>query len=59
MSDNVAGDVLFDLVPPAEVTDTLARLELTGITVQHRMQPLAETSRSASPAMSGTWPTGL
>jgi hypothetical protein len=41
MSDKVAGDVLFDLVPPAEVTD--ARLELTGITVQHRMQPLAET----------------
>jgi hypothetical protein len=43
MSDKVAGDVLFDLVPPAEVTDALARLELTGITVQHRMQPLAET----------------
>jgi hypothetical protein len=43
MRDNVAGDVLFDLVPPAEVTDGLARLELTGITVEQRMQPLAET----------------
>jgi beta-lactamase class A len=39
MSDNVAGDVLFDLVPSAEVTDAFARLELTGITVWHRMQP--------------------
>ncbi len=43
LSDNVAADALFDLVPPAEVTDTLARLGLTGITVRHRIQPLAET----------------
>jgi beta-lactamase class A len=43
LSDNVAADTLFDLVPPAEVTDTLARLELTGITVRHRIQALAET----------------
>jgi hypothetical protein len=45
--------------PSAELTDTLARLELTGITVRHRMQPLAETPRSASPAMRGTRPTSL
>jgi beta-lactamase class A len=43
MSDNVAADALFDLVPPAEVMRTLARLELTGIAVRHRIQPLAET----------------
>ena len=36
MSVNVAADVRFDLVPAAEVTDPLARLELTGITVRHR-----------------------
>lgn len=43
MSDNIAADTLFDLVPPAEVMETLARLELTGIAVRHRIQPLAET----------------
>jgi hypothetical protein len=59
MSDDLAGDVLSNLVPPAEVTDTLARLELTGIIVRHRMQPLAETPRSASPAMRGPWLTSL
>ncbi len=48
MSDNVVGDVLFDLVRSAELTDTLARLELTGITVRHRMQPLAKACSSHS-----------
>src|SRR5262245_25040399 len=43
MSDNVAADALFDLVPPADVMQTLARLELSGIAVRHRIQPLAET----------------
>jgi beta-lactamase class A len=43
MSDNVAADALFDLVPPAAVMQTLEHLELTGIAVRHRIQPLAET----------------
>lgn len=43
LSDNVAADVLFDLVPPAEVTDTLARLHLTGMTIRHRIRTIVET----------------
>ncbi len=43
ISDNVAADALFDLVPPPAVAETLARAGLRGITVRHRLQPLADT----------------
>lgn len=43
LSDNVAADAIFDLVPPAEVAQTLGRLGLTGMTVRHRIRALVET----------------
>ncbi|MFF2012068.1 serine hydrolase [Streptomyces sp. NPDC058195] len=43
MSDSSAADVLFGLVPPAEVNRVLARSGITGITVRHAMDELTRT----------------
>lgn len=43
LSDNAASDALFGLVPPAEVSQVLADAGITGITVRHLMDDLAET----------------
>jgi beta-lactamase class A len=43
VSDNAAADALFALTPPAEVTSTLHRLDLPGITVRHPMRDLVQT----------------
>jgi beta-lactamase class A len=43
MTDNVAADLLFGLVPPAEVTRVLRDSGVSGITVRHNMQELADT----------------
>jgi beta-lactamase class A len=43
ISDSVAADALFDLVPPIEVTAELRRLRLDGIAVRHRAGDLADT----------------
>ncbi|HET9170006.1 MAG TPA: serine hydrolase [Actinospica sp.] len=43
ISDNPAADALFDLVPPAEVTDVLRGYGIGGITVRHRMREPGET----------------
>ncbi|MFI5836680.1 serine hydrolase [Micromonospora sp. NPDC051300] len=43
ISDSVAADALFDLVPPAAVTAELRRLRVDGITVRHRAGELADT----------------
>ncbi|MEU7039485.1 serine hydrolase [Streptomyces varsoviensis] len=43
VSDGTAADALFDLTPPAEVTELLHGLGLRGITVRHTMRELAET----------------
>lgn len=43
VSDNVAADALFDLVPPAEVNRTLRAAQITGITVRHRLRELVDT----------------
>ncbi|HEX4789203.1 MAG TPA: serine hydrolase [Actinospica sp.] len=40
ISDNVASDALFELVPPSEVQQTLTALALTGISVRHSMNEL-------------------
>ncbi|MEW1584348.1 serine hydrolase [Micromonospora vinacea] len=43
VSDGVAADALFDLVPPTEVAAELRRLRIEGIAVRHRVGDLAET----------------
>lgn len=43
VSDGTAADALFDLVPPAEVTATLHRHGLLGVTARHRIRELTET----------------
>lgn len=43
VSDNPAADALFELVPPAEVTEVLRGYGITGIAVRHRMGALAQT----------------
>jgi beta-lactamase class A len=43
VSDNVAADALFDLTPPARVTQTLHEHHIHGITVRHRVRDLNET----------------
>lgn len=43
LSDNVAADALFDLVPPAEVNRDLREAGITGIAIRHRMGELART----------------
>lgn len=43
ISDNIATDVLFDLVPPAEVNACLRLAGIGGITLRHRMRALTET----------------
>jgi beta-lactamase class A len=43
ISDNVAADALFDLVPPAEVTRSLREAGITGIAVRHPMDELVKT----------------
>ncbi|QLQ35356.1 serine hydrolase [Micromonospora robiginosa] len=43
VSDSVAADALFDLVPPAAVADELRRLRIDGITVRHRAADLTDT----------------
>ncbi len=43
ISDNVAADALFDLVPPTAVAAELGRLRLSGIAVRHRVGDLADT----------------
>ncbi|MFC4150023.1 serine hydrolase [Micromonospora mangrovi] len=43
ISDNVAADALFDLVPPAAVAAELRRLRIDGIAVRHRVGDLTDT----------------
>ncbi|MFC0006750.1 serine hydrolase [Micromonospora siamensis] len=43
ISDSVAADALFDLVPPAAVAAELRRLRVDGIAVRHRAGDLADT----------------
>ncbi|WFE53361.1 serine hydrolase [Micromonospora sp. WMMD1155] len=43
VSDGVAADALFDLVPPTAVAAELRRLRIEGISVRHRVADLAET----------------
>ncbi|MFG3553410.1 serine hydrolase [Micromonospora sp. NPDC047557] len=43
VSDGVAADALFDLVPPAAVAAELRRLRVDGIAVRHRAGDLADT----------------
>jgi beta-lactamase class A len=43
ISDNVAADALFDLVPPTEVTKILHDAGVCGITVRHPMRDLGGT----------------
>jgi beta-lactamase class A len=43
ISDNAAADALFDLIPPAEVNQSLREAGITGITVRHRMSDLTQT----------------
>jgi beta-lactamase class A len=43
MSDNAAADALFDLVPPAEVSEAMRQAGLSGITIRHRMRDLTQT----------------
>ncbi|MBQ0988571.1 serine hydrolase [Micromonospora sp. H61] len=43
VSDGVAADALFDLIPPAAVTAELRRLRIDGIAVRHRVGDLADT----------------
>jgi beta-lactamase class A len=43
ISDNTAGDALFDLTPPAVVHAELRRLGLDGISVRHRLADLTTT----------------
>ncbi|SCG72311.1 serine hydrolase [Micromonospora humi] len=43
ISDSVAADALFDLVPPAAVTAELRRLRIDGIAVRHRAGDLSDT----------------
>ncbi|MEU1844724.1 serine hydrolase [Micromonospora sediminicola] len=43
VSDSVAADALFDLVPPAAVAAELRRLRVDGIAVRHRAGDLADT----------------
>ena len=43
ISDNVASDALFALVPPAEVQRALHAMNLTGITVRHAMSELEQS----------------
>lgn len=43
ISDNVAADTLFDLTPPARVTQTLREHHIHGITVRHSVRDLNET----------------
>jgi beta-lactamase class A len=43
MTDNTAADILFGLVPPAEVTRAMRDAGITGITVRHAMHKLTET----------------
>jgi beta-lactamase class A len=50
VSDNVAADALFALVPPAEVADALHRAGLDGIAVRHDLRPLTETPVEQLPA---------
>lgn len=43
ISDGVAADALFALIPPAEVTAELRNLGIEGITVRHRIVDLTDT----------------
>ncbi|MFF4811062.1 serine hydrolase [Micromonospora chersina] len=43
VSDSVAADALFDLVPPTEVAAELRRLRIDGIAVRHRVGDLTDT----------------
>ncbi|MFI2713954.1 serine hydrolase [Micromonospora sp. NPDC018662] len=43
ISDSVAADALFELVPPTAVATELRRLRVDGITVRHRAGDLADT----------------
>lgn len=43
VSDNVAADALFDLVPPAEVDRIVREAGIAGIAVRHRVRELTDT----------------
>ncbi|WP_129667679.1 serine hydrolase [Phytoactinopolyspora endophytica] len=43
VSDNTAADALFTLTSPAEVTSTLRRLGIRGVTVRHTLSDLTDT----------------
>jgi beta-lactamase class A len=43
ISDSVAADALFDLVPPDDVAAELHEVRVDGITVRHRLAQLADT----------------
>ncbi len=43
MTDNAAADALFDLVPPAEVDQTIRRAGIPGISIRHQMRELTQT----------------
>ncbi|WFB05842.1 class A beta-lactamase-related serine hydrolase [Streptomyces sp. LX-29] len=43
LSDGAAADALFEITPPAHVTDILHGLDLRGITVRHRTHELSDT----------------
>ena len=55
ISDNAATDALFDLVPPAEVTEHLRDLGFSGITVRRRM---GETGTTPSDGLAQTLAIG-
>ncbi|HTJ70391.1 MAG TPA: serine hydrolase [Actinospica sp.] len=50
ISDNPAADALFDLVPPAEVTEVLRGYGIGGIVVRHPMRELSGTPTDANVA---------
>jgi beta-lactamase class A len=43
MTDNTAADILFGLVPPAEVSQALHDAGIAGISIRHAMRELSET----------------
>lgn len=47
LSDSVAADALFDLVPPAAVTEHLRAIGVDGLVVRHRMAELSDTPAEA------------
>ncbi|MCL2734755.1 MAG: class A beta-lactamase-related serine hydrolase [Actinomycetia bacterium] len=49
LSDNTAADVLFGLVPPADVEQDMRAAGITGLTVRHRMGTLTRTPAERFP----------